>query len=596
MKPTTYSWPILLAGLLTPNPVFGQGDLTQVHQDFSKDPGWEWKDNRIVAEDPPTIKQDFGWAPSDHLGTGPGEIGGRIWQSRTPAYYAMPLGRPLSFKDAFSFSARIAFLPSGGAGAAYLGFFHHELQGWRVWNSMALRLGGESSGQAAIGVDSMTATWQASGASEGYLHVPADGKPHTIRFSCDPSATQGAWLDPRLRNYLTSKRQSTEQILERARKDEPGLTKEELEKRLVEAHAEGLVYYLQRTGHESVIGTTAWSGYFWGLSDEKQRTRSRDGSEAAEAESLRGGAMTLQLDDMRPFKVFLWKQSQDQPVFMDRFGLFNLQLYHHYIDLYLADLTVNGHKVDLGKDPGWEGRGNRVQFLEEDFQRQDFGYSETNWAGRDIGELGGQFTSAEPIDPLYGYYADDIGTLTLDDPISFSGNVCFVNDSTDAGMHIGFFSAKDLTADLSQRATHLKTATNSLGVLIEGGARSGKHFMPQVTSSKDTFNAKQGLPIRPTKQKHAFKLDYDPKANGGLGSVSLTLDGDTLSMDLSEKQRAEGAVFDRFGVANLRAGGKYVVVYFDDLTYTARRPKHYQPVFHKQEVTKTPYPKGGRAF
>src|SRR5436309_161391 len=64
--------------------------LVQVHQDFSKDPGWEWKNNRIVAEDPPIIKQDFGWSPSDHLGAGTGEIGGTVWLSRTPAWYALP--------------------------------------------------------------------------------------------------------------------------------------------------------------------------------------------------------------------------------------------------------------------------------------------------------------------------------------------------------------------------------------------------------------------------------------------------------------------------------------------------------------------------
>src|SRR2546421_9682963 len=116
-----------------------QVELTQVHQDFSKDPGWEWKYNRMVAEDPPTVKQDFGWAPTNHTGAAaPGEIGGRIWRSKTPAYYALALNHPLSFKDKFSFSGRIAFMPPtgdvcraspGGRGAAYLGFFNHARQG-----------------------------------------------------------------------------------------------------------------------------------------------------------------------------------------------------------------------------------------------------------------------------------------------------------------------------------------------------------------------------------------------------------------------------------------------------------------------------------
>src|SRR5881397_2256478 len=80
-----------------------QDGLVQVQQDFSSDPGWEWKHNRIVAEEPPTIKQDFGWAPTNHTGAAEsGEIGGTMWQSQTPAWYALPLNRPLSFNDKFS--------------------------------------------------------------------------------------------------------------------------------------------------------------------------------------------------------------------------------------------------------------------------------------------------------------------------------------------------------------------------------------------------------------------------------------------------------------------------------------------------------------
>src|SRR5262249_44841190 len=119
--------------LLAPFVSLAEDQLTQVHQDFNSDPGWEAVNNRVVASDPPTIKQDFGWAPTNHLGTGTGgEIGGTMWQSKTPAYYALPLNHSLSFKEPFSFSCRIAFMPSEGGGAAYLGFFNHELQGWRI--------------------------------------------------------------------------------------------------------------------------------------------------------------------------------------------------------------------------------------------------------------------------------------------------------------------------------------------------------------------------------------------------------------------------------------------------------------------------------
>ena len=126
-------------------------------------------------------------------------------------------------------------------------------------------------------------------------------------------------------------------------------------------------------------------------------------------------------------------------------------------------------------------------------------------------------------------------------------------------------------------------------MLIEGSASGGKHFSPQFTSSKDTAEVGQGFLFQPNRQRHSFRFEYDPKANKNLGRISVTLDDKTSSLDLTVEQRGDGAVFDRFGVANLRSGGKYVVVYFDDLTYTARRPRDYRRIVHKQEVVRVPY-------
>jgi hypothetical protein len=47
---------------------------------------------------------------------------------------------------------------------------------------------------------------------------------------------------------------------------------------------------------------------------------------------------------------------------------------------------------------------------------------------------------------------------------------------------------------------------------------------------------------------------------------------------------------------NIRRGGKYVTVYFDDMNYTARRPKDYQPAQHEQKVVHVPYPENGRKY
>src|SRR5687767_975708 len=113
-------------------------ECVQVKQDFSADPGWETMNNRVEATKPPTIKQDFGWSATSHT-TGSsgvkGEIGGKIWRSRTIAYYALPLGKPLTFRDKFSASGKVVLMPTDKTGGAYIGFFNHARQEWRPWNS-----------------------------------------------------------------------------------------------------------------------------------------------------------------------------------------------------------------------------------------------------------------------------------------------------------------------------------------------------------------------------------------------------------------------------------------------------------------------------
>src|SRR3954452_24096728 len=89
------------------------GQLVQDRQDFSRDPGWDHHQNRIVGTDMPRIVQDFGWRRTGFTGGGPGEIGGRVENSRRQAFYAMPLGRPLTFDDEISASGTLALRQIG---------------------------------------------------------------------------------------------------------------------------------------------------------------------------------------------------------------------------------------------------------------------------------------------------------------------------------------------------------------------------------------------------------------------------------------------------------------------------------------------------
>ena len=64
-----------------------------------------------------------------------------------------------------------------------------------------------------------------------------------------------------------------------------------------------------------------------------------------------------------------------------------------------------------------------------------------------------------------------------------------------------------------------------------------------------------------------------------------------FTLDLTPEQRKAGATFDRFGLTSFRRGGKFTTIYFDDLTYTTRRPADATSVRHEQKITTVPYPR-----
>jgi hypothetical protein len=89
--PTIILFAVVVISAAGGDAVAQSAELVQVREDFSADPGWEGSNNRIEATNPPRIKQDFGWSATKHAGGSGGEIGGKIWRSRTIAYYAMLL-------------------------------------------------------------------------------------------------------------------------------------------------------------------------------------------------------------------------------------------------------------------------------------------------------------------------------------------------------------------------------------------------------------------------------------------------------------------------------------------------------------------------
>src|SRR5262245_7233221 len=181
-----------------------RGQLVQVHEDFSRDPGWDHYQNRIVGTQMPRVVQDFGWRRTDHTGAGPGEIGGRVENSRHQAYYALPLGKPLSFDDAISASGKLALRHIGLRGVGYVGFFNSRRHTWRVWSSMAFRVW-EEDGLGQVMVDWMSSDWQARGAETAML-LPPDGRAHTWSFRYEPEArADPVWHDRALKRLVTDR-------------------------------------------------------------------------------------------------------------------------------------------------------------------------------------------------------------------------------------------------------------------------------------------------------------------------------------------------------------------------------------------------------
>jgi hypothetical protein len=371
--------------------------------------------------------------------------------------------------------------------------------------------------------------------------------------------------------YLPPQSEPASTIIEKAKQFDPTLTPERLTQLLNKARDQGLVGHWLRKGIDT----------YW-LEADAQKFR---------------GKVSFQLDDGPAYSRFLQPGFYDDPVTIDRFGIFNYQLYHGSMEFYLANLTVNGERIGLASDPQWDGRGNRATFVEPDFhERMNFGYSETNWAGEQIGEIGGRFYSTEPPDPMHGYYADDhVGILTLDDPLSISGTLCFIEGAPDARVFLGWFNAKEKQADMTNTHEQLGHPINqSIGIEFTDNTVVGYYFTGVVAPTQALHSNSAGPVIRPLRKRQPFKFEYDPKANDGVGRITVTLDGQSHTMDLTPEQRQAGAKMDRFGIKNIRRGGKYVDVYFDDLTYTARPPKDRQRTPHEQSVTKYSYPPKGR--
>jgi hypothetical protein len=224
-------------------------------------------------------------------------------------------------------------------------------------------------------------------------------------------------------------------------------------------------------------------------------------------------------------------------------------------------------------DPGWDGRNNRAKTPELREVRQDFGYSTTRHCGGDTpGEIGGFITpAAEPA-----YYAKQIPTATFNDRLRASGKLACVG--RDFHVLLGFFNADTLNE---------WRTPNTIVIRLYG---RGDVFYAYVEYCTSRWRAGGDSPggfatigepgtgktqLRGFKSQgavHTWSIEYDPAANNGQGSVSVSIDGERAICHLDAGHKADGATFDRFGLLSIPkhfdGGGE---LWLDDITVNGQK-------------------------
>jgi hypothetical protein len=247
--------------------------------------------------------------------------------------------------------------------------------------------------------------------------------------------------------------------------------------------------------------------------------------------------------------------------------------------LWLDNLSIVGQLHEFNSNPGWDAHNNQNTYLSPNVRpRFDFGYSDaTNHAGGQVpGEIGGHTFRGDSRAEFNGnrmaYYGDQLNeTLSLDQPLHAEGVIGFHRGVSDSTTLIGFFHSEDSVRSSNSQAS--ATPENFVGAAIEGPSAEGFYFYPVYGLDQEGEDSSgRGTPtppaIYPDGESRHWTLDYDPLANEGRGRVTLTLDGQSVSLDLAAGHKHIGAHFNRFGIITTHIDGNGQTIYFDDLTYT----------------------------
>jgi hypothetical protein len=470
-------------------------------ESFDRDPGWEGHNNRVVPGRVPTVTQDFGYSKTNVAGRAGGELGGSVTRASEPAYYADRIG-PVTLDEKLSASGTFALTKTTAGGGVFFGFFRAEQPGG----------GGRPTG--SLGLD---------------LDCERGGARLAVRLITGRNQSCGTFVTPFI----------------------PGQFRPTPIRNDGTRYRWTLDYDPQGAGGRGQFRFT-----IHGDAPKPGEFTSADIPENHKAEARR------RFPDVTAFTVDLPEGYRQQGTTFDHFGLMNMMKPGGRMSVYFDDLQYLGRTQDFSQDPKWDASGNRATYQAKDVSgAHDFGFSPTNHAGGAAGEVGGTFWRSGK----YGYYADRVGPLTLDDRLEASGKVVLRSGGPDSDMFLGWFNG----ANKDHPPTE---AGHFLGVHVGGPTRVGHYFHPSLATAKGARAQAPAGPVLTPGKLYEWSLVYDPAAEGGNGAATVTLGGESVTLPLKKGVKAQGARFDRFGLFTSDIGGQIVRIYLDDLKYTSARP------------------------
>ncbi|MFA6562975.1 MAG: hypothetical protein WCV00_13780 [Verrucomicrobiia bacterium] len=468
---------------------------------FDRDPGWEGRNNRIVPKSFPVVKQDFGYSPTQFAGKAKGEMGGRIQRSTTPASYAVPLEPAKTLDDKLTASGSFVITSSQGGAGVFFGFFNSQ------------QPGGSGRPIGSLGLD---------------FDFEGKGGRLAVRLITGGNKSCGTFITP----YLPGKFRPTP------------------------LKNDGTRYHWTLDYDPQAAGGNG--RFIFTLRSDTHKTQDYGPLPERSQQEVQA-----RFPNTTTFAVDLTPGYKKEGATFDRFGVLNMMKSGGAATMFFDDLRYDGKTEDFLKDPAWVGAGNRVAFEDrEQTGAHNFGFSaDTSHAGGKPGEIGGGLWRTGQ----FGYYADRVGPLSLEQRLEARGKVKLITAGPDSDMFLGWFNSAandDEPAD----------ARNFVGVHVGGPTRVGHYFAPVLATAKGAkCKAQQGPVLRPGKV-FDWSLVYDPTSNGGNGGMRVTLGGESVTLALKPGQRKQGASLDRFGLFTATAGGQMVKIYFDDLTYSAAPP------------------------